>query len=270
MSVLTSQRLLKLATTPYLQDYWYLIATVTLTVCNQPHDIPKIYHYALHLKQNPTIQPTSQLYEDVNQIISKYQDLNSKSPHPHYSPYVGLSTSKQAELFAISEKFRESILKASALAGLPKSINSMMKLKEVTPAQFKPLETHANRTPPSTIEQYNAIQQRGQLFWSKIYNKVSRRVINQLNSSYPDLWNHTIANVYSPLLSYTGILDPVETSIIVVSCLIPQDVNPQLKGHLKGALNNGVDLEVIRAVRQMSMDISSWCGVTWKADVATV
>jgi hypothetical protein len=37
----------------------------------------------------------------------------------------------------------------------------------------------------------------------------------------------------------------------VLACLIPQDVNPQLKGHLVGALNNGATEDEVKAVREV-------------------
>lgn len=38
---------------------------------------------------------------------------------------------------------------------------------------------------------------------------------------------------------------------MVLACLIPQDVNPQLKGHLVGALNNGSTEDEVKAVRDV-------------------
>lgn len=61
----------------------------------------------------------------------------------------------------------------------------------------------------------------------------------------------------------------------------PQQVNPQLKGHLKGALNGGATLEQVRAVRNVAMKICERAGMTklgdsvvagwgWREDVATI
>jgi hypothetical protein len=58
-------------------------------------------------------------------------------------------------------------------------------------------------------------------------------------------------------------------------------VNPQLKGHLKGALNNGATVEQVRAVRGVVMDIceasgmaplrdDSVCGWGWRGEVANL
>lgn len=39
-------------------------------------------------------------------------------------------------------------------------------------------------------------------------------------------------------------------------------MNPQLKGHLKGALNNGATVEEVRAVREIVIKICEAAGMT--------
>lgn len=57
----------------------------------------------------------------------------------------------------------------------------------------------------------------------------------------------------------------------VVASLIPQDVNPQLKGHLKGALNVGVTKEELNDLRCIVFDICDWTGGHfWKGGKASV
>lgn len=41
----------------------------------------------------------------------------------------------------------------------------------------------------------------------------------------------------------------------------PLQVNPQLKGHLKGALNGGASVEQVRAVRQVAVDVCLAAGM---------
>jgi hypothetical protein len=58
-------------------------------------------------------------------------------------------------------------------------------------------------------------------------------------------------------------------------------VNPQLKGHLKGALNGGATLEQVRAVRKIAIKICEGAGMTklgdsvvggwgWREDVVNI
>lgn len=266
--ILTPQRLQLLANTQHLKDVWYLIATVTLTVCNQPQEIPKLYHYALHMK-HLNERPSQELYDKVSKIIKKYEDIKATGTDFGYSPYNEDITNMKP-LFQTTEKFRESILKTSALSGLPKAINSMMILKDNTPSNLLRSKDQPNRSPIRKFEDYKEIQERGINYWNKVYTKISGRVINQMSSSYPDLWVYALQDVYSPLLSYCDVLSSKETSLIVIASLVPQDVNPQLKGHLKGAVNNGVAVEAVRETRDIAMQIGGWCGVAWEGTVASV
>lgn len=65
-------------------------------------------------------------------------------------------------------------------------------------------------------------------------------------------------------------LSAEETALVVVASLVPQDVNPQLKGHLRGAVNGGVAVERVRAARDMAIEVGGWCGAVWRGPVAQV
>lgn len=101
--------------------------------------------------------------------------------------------------------------------------------------------------------------------------------------------------MYGYILSNTSVLTAAESSFVLIAGLIPQDVgrlaqtllskadqrqvNPQLKGHLKGALNNGATLEEVRAVRDIVIKVCQASGMKaldqhtpdgwgWKKEVA--
>lgn len=68
---------------------------------------------------------------------------------------------------------------------------------------------------------------------------------------------------------------------MVLASLIPQDVNPQLKGHLVGALNNGATKEEVEAVRSVIIQLCEASGMKmlseggldgwgWREEVAPV
>ena len=122
------------------------------------------------------------------------------------------------------------------------------------------------------IKQIESDLIRGSNFWNSIYqNKINTRIKNQMFNAYPDLWYFTYHHIYSPLLSFIDIINAKETSMCVVACLIPQDVNPQLKGHLKGALNNGNTKEELNDVRSLVFDLCDWKGgITWKGGKESV
>ncbi|KAM0422453.1 hypothetical protein ACHAPD_000906 [Fusarium lateritium] len=86
---------------------------------------------------------------------------------------------------------------------------------------------------------------------------------------------------YGYVLSNTDVLTPAETSFVLIASLIPQDVNPQLKGHLRGALNGGASEDEVRAVRDVVIKICEASGMKklednaiggwgWRNEVANV
>ncbi|KAK6460347.1 AhpD-like protein [Scheffersomyces coipomensis] len=327
--MLTPERLVKLAYNyPQLHNTWYLVACACLTVINQPQEIPKIFHFALRQqllefsndKGLLTDKFLLKLAQDSISSSDKFQDLASVGvglpdiliPFTYYDKLpLKFKYAKTDDIHAtqsvIAAKFREVILKSTALAGLPKAINALMILKSVTPTSIRPgtlperkpivhpgrlLSSYivgedaegtkfesSSRSPqtsdtidgPISVNSFDVKQlkedlTRGSEFWNDIYtNKINTRIKRQMMNAYPDLWYHTYHHVYGPLLSFTDILSARETSMCVVSSLIPQDVNPQLKGHLKGAHNLGVTKEELTDLRSLVFDICDWSGnIHWK------
>ncbi|CUS24769.1 LAQU0S19e01200g1_1 [Lachancea quebecensis] len=266
VQILTAQRLVQLATFhPKLQNTWYLLAAATFSACNEPQEIPRLYHFAMinelwagqGLKAaNKAIEITQETENPQSQLSEAYQDP---------TPFQKLTT----------EKFREVLLKSSALTGLPKAINSLRALKTATPEGLEPAAEKVDTGGDMAwTDTKRPAQQDGQQtvrngieHWNKIYNKVSGKVANNLNSSYPDLWQFTLCHIYGPLLSYDEVLNAQETSLTIIASLVPQDVNPQLWGHLKGAVNVGCDPETIDAARNLSILVATWCDVRWRAEV---
>ncbi|CCF42433.1 hypothetical protein CH063_02833 [Colletotrichum higginsianum] len=130
-------------------------------------------------------------------------------------------------------------------------------------------------TPPSEV------LQRGHDFWNLIYGKISKRILSQMDRCGTEDLGLTVRLMYGHILSNTNVLSPVETSYVLIAGLIPQDVNPQLKGHLRGAINGGASVEEVRAVRGIVMDICEASGMRrlsddgsgglgWRSEVATV
>ncbi|KAK8035015.1 AhpD-like protein [Apiospora rasikravindrae] len=226
-SVITSTVLANLRNHPNLPNHcWYLVAATTLAVLNQPHGIRDVYKYEVEQCGN-------------------------------------------VESLAVLRRMREALIKASAVGGVPKTINALLSLKEVTPAELleepgTPSLTERQRdiyeTPPAEI------LGRGQTFFDKIYGRISRRIMGQLDKSGTQDLGLTARLVYGYLLSNTRVLSTTETSFVLIAGLIPQDVNPQLKGHLRGALNNGATVEEVRAIRAIAVTICEAFGMERLAD----
>lgn len=210
----------------------------------------------------------------------------------------------QAAQRVVANKIREAILKIAPISGLPKSINALTALRKVTPNSVKPdlkprrpcvmapghvsssalvhedvagtrfeneaiatLDTIDGPVSAQSLNSNAILEQtvRGSDFWSAIYGKIRNRVKAQMYNAYPDLWQYAFNNVYGPILSFTDVLNAKETSLCVVSSLIPQDVNPTLKGHLKGAVNVGASKEELDCLRQLVFDVCDWSGnIVWK------
>ncbi|KAH8652485.1 AhpD-like protein [Xylariales sp. PMI_506] len=228
---------------------WYLIAATTLTILNRPDEIRKVYTYAIE-KECRGAELKSSMEEELR----------------------------------ISRRMREALVKTSAIGGLPKTINSLLSLKEVTPVDMLDEVGSASPTGRSVdlyqIPTYDILR-RGQTFFDMIYGKISKRVMGQMDRSGTEDLGLIGRLVYGHILSNVKILSPAETSFIMIAGLIPQDVNPQLKGHLRGALNGGATVEEVRAVRQVAMMICEAYGMKrlaeqtaggwgWTSDVANV
>lgn len=210
----------------------------------------------------------------------------------------------------VAARIREALLKIAPIAGLPKSINALTALHKVTPSVVR-AANKAMRPPviqPGHVNSSSIVQEdvagtrfedqlidtrdtidgpickrsvdsqqvsdnfvRGSAFWESIYGKVSNRVKNQMFSAYPDLWQYAINNVYSPILSFVDILPAKETSLCVVAALIPQDVPPTLKGHVRGAINVGASKDELSNLRLLVFDVCDWSGnVMWKGGKESV
>ena len=68
---------------------------------------------------------------------------------------------------------------------------------------------------------------------------------------------------------------------MMVAALVPMDVNAQLKGHLRGAVNHGAGVEEVRAVREVVVRICEGAGMRrvgegevggwgWRGEVANL
>ncbi len=69
------------------------------------------------------------------------------------------------------------------------------------------------------------ILQRGQAFFDKIYGKVSKRVMGQMDRSGTEDLGLTARLMYGYILSNTSVLTAAESSLVLIAGLIPQDVS---------------------------------------------
>lgn len=75
------------------------------------------------------------------------------------------------------------------------------------------------------------ILRRGSSFFNIVYGKVSQRVMSQMDNSGTEDLGILARLMYGYVLSNEAILGPKETSFVLISGLIPQDVSfsPQIR-----------------------------------------
>lgn len=77
------------------------------------------------------------------------------------------------------------------------------------------------------------MMQRGQSFFEKVYGKVTRRVMGQMDRSGTEDLGLLARLMYGYVLSNTNVLTAAETSFVMIAGLIPQDVRAALGCFLK-------------------------------------
>ncbi|CAI5757033.1 unnamed protein product [Candida verbasci] len=179
----------------------------------------------------------------------------------------------------IVDQARETILKCVSFVGLPKTINALTILKSVTPTS---LTYHNVDTPkrPNYVEtgdvgeetidgkvsdrslNLDIIQNnllKGAELWSTSYSgNVKTKIRKQMLNVYPDLWYYVYHNIYSVNLQFDKILTNKKTSLVLLGCLIPQDLTFQIKGYLKSAINNGATKEQVNQTINLILEICEW------------
>jgi alkylhydroperoxidase/carboxymuconolactone decarboxylase family protein YurZ len=158
----------------------------------------------------------------------------------------------------------------------------LLELKKVTPEELLD-EPQTSSATGRRADIYDTpapqIMLRGESFFEAVYGKITRRVMGQMDRSGTEDLGLVARLMYGYVLSNTSVLSPAETSFVMIAGLIPQDVNPQLKGHLRGALNGGATVEQVKAVRHVvvelckaagmkMLDDSTPAGFGWRSEVA--
>lgn len=108
------------------------------------------------------------------------------------------------------------------------TINALLSLKSATPPSLHD-EPMAYSPSARIVEVYDMpssqILQRGQRFFDKVYGKVSKRVMGQMDRSGTEDLGVVARLMYGYLLSNTRVLSPMESSFVLLAGLIPQDVS---------------------------------------------
>ncbi|KAF3915248.1 hypothetical protein ABW20_dc0110128 [Dactylellina cionopaga] len=291
---LSTAVLTRIRTYPSLPSQtWYYITLIALSICNKPEYIgPVISHVFAH-SAIPGSTDAAYVKEERAWLARNPGKLGK------------VDDDGRESALRIMRRCREGLVKSGAIGGIPKAINSLYHLRKChEPHLLDPLPEYSplhplsstyptsrpsslpqdvlnlsrdpNPSPSSSAPPSPSLHPnptlpflaRGSHFFNTLYGPtISPKVLTNLQKSSPDL--HILATwIYALILSESTVLSPKETSFAIIAALIPQDVNPQLKPHLQGAINNGADKTEVEGVRGAVMEICKELGVGWGSEVA--
>lgn len=207
---------------------FYFIASVAFSVINRPEEIPRVWEYAV---QEAAV-PGSEREEYVEREL-----IGAVTPHGN-----------QESALAIHQKLREAILKAAPIGGLPKvlpnpanpsslksilrclksqAINSLNRLKAVTPPHILSAPTLTHRRLSLQPTYHANVMTRGSQFFETVYGGMTKRVMGGMRNSYDDI--AVVAELmYGHVFSNTEVIGKRDTSLCLIAGLIPQDVRRKL------------------------------------------
>ncbi|KAI9821541.1 MAG: bifunctional AP-4-A phosphorylase/ADP sulfurylase [Phylliscum demangeonii] len=220
---------------------WYILTTIALSTLNRPWELSAVLTHAI----------------------------------AHTAPH-------SPQRRAIAHRTREALIKSAPLTGFPKAINALHALEaalhpspppppsgtdadddgiERGPSAAARSRTRAIEHPSSSAAA-TAVLGRGQALFDTVYGRAARPVMRQMRetSGAPDL-AALVRLLYGHVLSNTDTLSALETSWVMIAALVPQDVEPQLKGHLLGALNQGASRDQVNAVRAVVVRVCEAAGM---------
>ena len=219
-SVITPALLSSIRAQPHLPHHaWYFVTGVTLSVLNLPHEIPYVFKHAID--KGPGSCDTKPEHEEQLEIARKMREALVKA-----APIGGLPK--------VPESHHLLTLLIGTLISPPstQAINALFSLKTATAPSLldEPLGYSPTARPSDLYDvPQSTVLHRGQNFFDKIYGKVSKRVMSQMDRSGTEDLGITARLMYGYILSNTNVLSACETSFVLVAGLIPQDVkNPPL------------------------------------------
>lgn len=269
------------------KDTWYLYIISNLTELNLPEEIPKIVHFVL-IQQlyefDKDLEKDLILKIAKDCIISskKYSELfkngNGEEELPDLEiPNItqGLKYHTEKEIIKkqmeIIDLIREMLLKISMFVGMPKSINSFMilisnipknlfslgyKRNAITKENSNGIDTINGKISQDSIH-INSIMNdlfKGSEYFKDFYgDENSNDMRKNLISISSDLWYFINNHLYSSLLSFNDILDYKQTSLILISCIIPQDIPNShiIEQYYQSAINFGSTIEELDNLKQL-------------------
>ncbi|KAI8099340.1 uncharacterized protein BX664DRAFT_381904 [Halteromyces radiatus] len=207
----------------YLTNNWFTVSTVVITGLNRPNDLK-------HL------------------MTMMDEDIESMTDLPTYEKKLQFKAK-------IISKQRDTIFKGQIAYGIPKAINALGTLYDLTPIEVRDILPTSPIRPTQIWQKMIEQRRRGRELFDKIYHPNPDKVMNELNLLYPDLHQLCYDYGYGYILSEPSVISDKETSLILLTGCLSQQVIPQLNGHIRGALHNGVSHEELEQVYDATLSL---------------
>ncbi|KAJ1643303.1 hypothetical protein IWQ61_010541 [Dispira simplex] len=223
---------------------WPLVEVVVYTANNQPEKVQHLVTAQLQRLKSPDTTFT-----------------NTQSPTVVTLETTDPATGLMKQIHFI-QRVREAIFKASPLYGYPRAINAMRHcmlavdedLKERLPN--RPLRGYSEQE--ESAEKYlTTTLERGQQLFDRVYGAKAQKVQDALYHYYPDLGEMALQEMYGKVLSFSKVINDVETELLAVGVLSTMNTPALLKGHVIGAQNVGATQAQIHAVLRLAKRLCS-------------
>jgi 4-carboxymuconolactone decarboxylase len=137
---------------------------------------------------------------------------------------------------APSEAVNEVLLQSYLFAGFPRTLNAARAWRDVS-GEEAPADDPASSPPTST-----ALRGTGEEVCRVVYGDKYEALRQAVTRLHPALDEWMVTDGYGKVLSRTGLSLAARELCIVAACAASEQL-PQLKSHLRGALNCGASLE---------------------------
>ncbi|RCH81199.1 hypothetical protein CU098_004804 [Rhizopus stolonifer] len=221
-------------------DYWYLAAISAIASANHPKDVECLYNV---------------IYEYINRLPDKSQ------------------TEKDQLMANIVLKLREGALKSHSIIGFPKvcmnsyrkfyinawqTMNVLKQLADITPDYIKSLLPTKPLRDEDNWSDVLYYRRAGEDLFNQTYGPLSEKTYQGIYDSHPDLAYVALYFHYGTIYGELSIVSAKETSLILVTTTMIQNVLPQLRSHRIGAIHNGATEQEIKDVESLVVELANY------------
>ena len=139
-------------------------------------------------------------------------------------------------------EFYEVVLQSYLFLGFPRMLSAAEHLESVLPNGTK-----GSQAPPPADDDIARWRRRGAELCRRIYGETFPLLKDKVQPIAPEIFDWMIFEGYGKVLSRPG-LDMISRELCIVAFLMVENRPVQLHSHMRGALNVGADLDLLRTV----------------------